>query len=213
MQATINPKIFQQQKQLSCQVRILKTFEEMLEADREMFLAAASSLREHDDARIELDIYARDQMINAYEREVRRKVFTHLTLNRESSLHAGLVLVSVVIDIERIGDFTKNIVELALHHPNRLVCGPFEDEVRTQLQLADPAAHVVVIDFVHAVVLAPDLAGVPSVLFTHNVETDIFARQVEAHGREGDVAIGISTSGTSVLRSDAPGARLRAAAA
>lgn len=38
---------------------------------------------------------------------------------------------------------------------------------------------VVVIDFVHAVVLAPDLMGVPSVLFTHNVETDIFARQVE----------------------------------
>jgi len=37
---------------------------EMLDADREMFLAASSSLREHDDARIDLDIYARDQMIN-----------------------------------------------------------------------------------------------------------------------------------------------------
>lgn len=38
---------------------------------------------------------------------------------------------------------------------------------------------VVVIDFVHAAVLAPDPLPAPSVLFTHNVETEIFARQVE----------------------------------
>jgi Na+/phosphate symporter len=103
---------------------------EMLEADREMFLAASSSLREHDDARIELDVYATDQMINAYEREVRRKVFTHLAVVSDRDLNAGLVLVSVVIDIERIGDYTKNIIELALHHPQRLNCGPFEEDVR-----------------------------------------------------------------------------------
>ena len=48
---------------------------EMLEADREMFLAAASSLREHDDARIELDIYAKDQLINAYERPEKALIF------------------------------------------------------------------------------------------------------------------------------------------
>ena len=62
---------------------------EMLEADREMFLAASSSLREHDDARIELDIYAKDQLINAYEREVRRKVLTHLALSPRQSIAAA----------------------------------------------------------------------------------------------------------------------------
>jgi phosphate transport system protein len=103
---------------------------EMLDADQEMFLAASSSLREHDDARIGLDIYARDQMINAYEREVRRKVFTHLTVSKDSNIHAGLALVSIVIDIERIGDFTKNIVELALLHPGKLECGAHEKTVR-----------------------------------------------------------------------------------
>ncbi len=103
---------------------------EMLLEDQEMFLAATSSLREHDDARIDIDIFAKDQLINAYEREVRRKVFTHLTLNRESSLNAGLVLVSVVIDIERIGDITKNIVDLALGHPGKLGCGSYEPDVR-----------------------------------------------------------------------------------
>jgi phosphate uptake regulator len=103
---------------------------EMLTDDREMFEAAVESLREQDDARLEVDIYAKDQLINAYEREVRRKVFTHLAVTGEKDLHAGLVLASVVIDIERIGDYTKNIVELALHHPTRLHCGPFEETVR-----------------------------------------------------------------------------------
>ena len=103
---------------------------EMLEADREMFLAAASSLREHDDARIELDIYAKDQLINAYEREVRRKVLTHLALTSSQSIAAGLALVSIVIDIERIGDLTKNIVDLALNHQGKLTCGTLEEDIR-----------------------------------------------------------------------------------
>ena len=33
---------------------------------------------------------------------------------------SGLVLVSVVIDIERIGDYTKNIYDLAVNHPQIL---------------------------------------------------------------------------------------------
>jgi phosphate uptake regulator len=103
---------------------------EMLREDREMFEAAVRSLRERDDARLDLDIYAKDQRINAYQREVRRKVFTHLTLASGHDLHAGLALISVVIDIERIGDYTKNIVELALNHPGRLHCGPHEEVIR-----------------------------------------------------------------------------------
>ncbi len=105
--------------------------QEMLEADREMFLAAMLSLREHDDARIDIDIYAKDQLINAYEREVRRKVLTHLSVTSSRNVQACLVLVSVVIDIERIGDLTKNIVELALLHPGRLTCGSHERDIRT----------------------------------------------------------------------------------
>ena len=103
---------------------------EMIREDREMFLAAMKSLREHDDARIDIDIYAKDQMINAYEREVRRHVLTHVTVAQGQNAHAGLALVSIVIDIERIGDYTKNIVALALQHPGRLTCGSFESDVK-----------------------------------------------------------------------------------
>ena len=104
--------------------------QEMLEVDREMFEAAIESLRKRDDAKLAIDVYAKDQMINAYEREVRRKVFTHLVIDdAKRDLNAGLALVSIVIDIERIGDYTKNIVELALHHPQRLEGGAFEEEL------------------------------------------------------------------------------------
>jgi phosphate uptake regulator len=104
--------------------------QEMLKEDREMFEGAVCSLRERDDARLEIDVYTKDQLINAYEREVRRKVYTHLAVSGERDLNVGLILASVVIDIERIGDYTKNIVELALHHPQRLTCGTHENDVK-----------------------------------------------------------------------------------
>lgn len=119
--------LFRQQHPLA---QAYERSQEMLREDREMFEAAIVSLRERDDARLEVDIYAKDQLINAYEREVRRKVFTHLVVDSSPDINAGLVLVSVVIDIERIGDYTKNIVELALHHPQRLHCGSFDEDVR-----------------------------------------------------------------------------------
>ena len=43
---------------------------EMLRDDQEMFDAAIKSLRERDDARLDVDIYAMDQRINAYQREL-----------------------------------------------------------------------------------------------------------------------------------------------
>ncbi len=102
---------------------------EMLEMDSCMFTTAVESLRRKDDARLDMDVYAADQKINHFEREVRRKAMTHLALGQNANLHGGMVLISIVIDIERIGDYTKNIVDLALRHPERLQCGPFEKRV------------------------------------------------------------------------------------
>ena len=36
---------------------------------------------------------------------------------------------SVVIDIERIGDYTKNIYDLAVNHPKKLNGGSVEDRL------------------------------------------------------------------------------------
>jgi phosphate uptake regulator len=103
---------------------------EMLEIDQDMFLEAVMILRERDDANVSEEIRQKDKIVNKYEREVRRKVMTHCTVQGPTSIPAGMALVSIIIDIERIGDYTKNMVDLARNHPTRLLGGTYEEELQ-----------------------------------------------------------------------------------
>jgi phosphate transport system protein len=107
----------------------LEESHEMLDIGLKMFEASVESLRRYDDGTLPVDVYAMDKQVNRFEREVRRKVMTHLTVSGPADLSSGLVLVSVVIDIERIGDYAKNIYDLARWHPRRLDAGSLETEV------------------------------------------------------------------------------------
>lgn len=111
-------------------IQALNQSYEMLALDLTMFETSVESLRHSDSAEMPIDIYKLDQQINAYEREVRKKVMTHLAVTGSRDLAPGLVLTSVVIDIERIGDYTKNICDLAQNHPKRLEAGIFEDSLQ-----------------------------------------------------------------------------------
>lgn len=101
----------------------------MLEIAREMYLEAVRILRESDDTEINKEIRQKDKQVNAYEQDVRRKVMTHCTLQGPTELPGGMVLVSIVIDIERIGDYCKNILDLAEVHPDRLMVVPYEENL------------------------------------------------------------------------------------
>lgn len=101
---------------------------EMLALDWEMFQESTKALRETETAPPVLDIPDADKRVNKYERDVRRKVITHLSVTGDD-VTAGLVVVSVVIDIERIGDYTKNIYELARTHAAKLDAGNLEDQL------------------------------------------------------------------------------------
>tara|TARA_Y100000996_G_scaffold298223_2_gene236196 strand:- start:677 stop:1321 length:645 start_codon:yes stop_codon:yes gene_type:complete len=102
---------------------------EMLEIDRKMFNESINALRNSDSAEIPIDIYEMDKKINSFERDVRRKVMTHLAISGNNDLGSGLVLTSVVIDIERIGDYTKNIYDLAVNYPKRLSVDILEERI------------------------------------------------------------------------------------
>ncbi len=102
---------------------------DMLEITRAMYMEARESLRNREDSEIDLKVKETDKEVNSYEREVRRMVFNHLAVRGTADLPSGLALVSIIIDIERIGDYTKNMVELALDHPGKLRGGEFEDEI------------------------------------------------------------------------------------
>ena len=126
-------QIFKLFKAGSLYEQALTECHEMLENDRVMFNESTKSLRKSDTADIPIDIYAMDKKINQFERDVRRKVTTHLAVSGNEDLGSGLILVSVVIDIERIGDYTKNIYDLAVQHPKKLSAGSFE-EILTNME-------------------------------------------------------------------------------
>ncbi|MEE9166113.1 MAG: PhoU domain-containing protein [Candidatus Neomarinimicrobiota bacterium] len=100
---------------------------EMLEISREMFWEAIRILRESDDLKVNREIKKKDRIVNEYLQEVRRKVMTHCTVQGPRSLPSGMVLVSIVIDMERIGDYCKNILDLASAHPQRLSVSAYEE--------------------------------------------------------------------------------------
>lgn len=102
---------------------------EMLNIAHEMFQKAVESLRQTD-TDVDIETRKKDKILNKYEREVRRKVLTHLSVSGTSDLAAGLVLVTIIIDIERIGDYTKNIMDLASLHIPKLKNPEFENELK-----------------------------------------------------------------------------------
>ncbi len=119
-------QIFEIFKSDSLFEQALSECHEMLDIDLTMFSASINSLRKSDSSKIDIDIFAMDKKINEFERDVRRKVMTHLAVGGKEDIGSGLVLVSVVIDIERIGDYTKNIYDLAVNHPKILKGGSAE---------------------------------------------------------------------------------------
>jgi phosphate uptake regulator len=102
----------------------------MLERADRMFQQSRKSLRESDPGEIGIEIYEEDRMLNHYQQEVRRKVLRYLAITGGINVVPGLVLTSIVIDIERIGDYTKNIVELAVVHPDKLTGGRYEQDLK-----------------------------------------------------------------------------------
>src|SRR5690606_17677989 len=102
---------------------------EMLVLCDTMVNAAIHSLRNLDTPYTAVDVHKLDKKINSFERDVRRKIVTHLSLGHRADTASGLALISIVIDIERIGDYSKNIVDLARGHPARLHGGEFEEQL------------------------------------------------------------------------------------
>lgn len=116
---------------------------EMIDITQQMFLEAKRSLREENNNRLTINIYDQDIAVNKFEREVRRKVLSHLAVSGTHDLYSGLTLVSIIIDIERVGDYTKNIIEIAQNHPSRLEGGIYnEDLVRVEKAIEEVFSYI-----------------------------------------------------------------------
>jgi len=109
--------------------RAYKRSFEMLDLTHKMYLEAKNVLRNTETNQMSFDINDQDLAVNKYQREVRKDVFNHLTMSGTETLSSDLVLVNIVIDVERIGDITKNIVEVAQGHPGKLGSKLFDGKI------------------------------------------------------------------------------------
>lgn len=95
------------------------------QAQRMLDLALAALL---EGKPLEVDLDELDDVVDEGERMVRRSVLEHLSFDPSRDLVASLVLVSMVQDAERLGDFARGIPELVplARHPRT---GPFCDDL------------------------------------------------------------------------------------
>lgn len=122
---------------------------EMMELSREIFTQAIKYLRRGENIDTLKALKKRDREINAYQQEVRRKVLTHYSVDQDTTDMAnGLILINMVVDIERIGDYAKNILDLAINHPDQIISedigselAEVENEVKERFDKTIEAIH------------------------------------------------------------------------
>jgi phosphate uptake regulator len=108
---------------------------EMLGQSAQMMDLAVAALL--DNQPLEVDLDEMDDSVDEGERMVRRSVLAHLSFRPKTDLVASLVLVGMVQDAERIGDFARGLAELVplARSPRE---GPFADRLRVVVQTLRP---------------------------------------------------------------------------
>ena len=102
----------------------------MLNLSHEIFQQALIYLRNGENIDTLKALKKRDKEINEYQRDVRRKVLTHYAVKQDTSDMAdGLILINMVVDIERIGDYCKNILDLAINHDQSIKSSEISEDL------------------------------------------------------------------------------------
>ena|GEM_PF-893931 len=65
-------------------------------------------------------IVKEDERINDYEARIRKELLKYLAENSAPDVESALVLTSVIIDLERLGDYTKDLARLTLYQPLKM---------------------------------------------------------------------------------------------
>ena len=94
--------------------RIEATLQRMIVDDLHAFeLAMSALLGERSPHEVGAELRATDHGVNTAEREIRRELVVHASVLGAIDTPAILVYMSIVKDIERIGDYAKNLYDLA----------------------------------------------------------------------------------------------------
>jgi len=106
-------------------VEVERNIRQMANLARGVFSASVHALL--DQREVEFDLYARDREINLLVVEIRQKIVEHLNIAGSHDVSGELVLLKVINDLERVGDYSKNLLDLA-----KMLPAPLEDEFYIQ---------------------------------------------------------------------------------
>ena len=95
-----------------------ESFTKMMMDGRHMFdLASSALLGGTTPEVIRQDLFETDRKINLAEQNLRRQILVHSSVHGATEFPTCLVLMSIAKDAERIGDYCKNLFDLAVQHP------------------------------------------------------------------------------------------------
>ncbi|MCG2711889.1 MAG: PhoU domain-containing protein, partial [Candidatus Omnitrophica bacterium] len=90
--------------------QVLEDFKNMLDDAERMFISMSKKLVYNEEQNdLENKIYSIDKRVNELERDIRKRIIQHLTIQPSVDVSTCLLLMSVVKDAERIGDYSKNL--------------------------------------------------------------------------------------------------------
>ena len=91
---------------------------EMFSLSKQLFEVSTQALL--DQKTPAFDLYARDREINSLQVEIKEKIVQHLAVAGLKNVSGSLFFLEVTTDIERIGDYSKNIMDLVSRLPEPL---------------------------------------------------------------------------------------------
>lgn len=118
-------------------VQVMDDFKIMLDDTELMFTSVCSRLLEGtQEPDLKDRIYKTDKTVNRLEREIRRRIIEHLTLQPTVGVNVCLLLMSVVKDAERLGDYCKNlygVTELLARPVDKALFGRYFDDLDKEI--------------------------------------------------------------------------------
>jgi phosphate transport system protein len=120
---------------------ITEEFMEMLNLTRDMWdLIQPSILDGNTDDKLREELYKMDVRVNKLERSIRKQIISHLNAGGERVSYC-LLMMSVIKDAERIGDYLKNISEVDSLTGASVPDGTFKQNLEELIALASTIIH------------------------------------------------------------------------
>lgn len=93
--------------------QVVEEFGNMLNDTEEMFKKVCNKLLNNEEQPgLEDTIYEIDKRVNLLQKDIRKRIVEHLALQPSVDVPACLLLMSVVKDAERLGDYCKNLFQV-----------------------------------------------------------------------------------------------------